>query len=183
MPLVSRSILITSAYAPLFALLGLVSWHDHSELALAFYGLAVALITALGLLMLVLSHLLGRWSQQVGTVQSKTEEIGAYAATYLLPFLALTFERWQNVLALFLFISLLAFIYVRARFPYLNPLLLFFGYRLIEIEHRAHPAKPDDPYQTSIAIARRGVANSEVIEASYLQRPENVIGVLLVRGK
>ncbi len=182
MPIVSRSILSASSYAPLFALLGLVSWHGHTSLAIAFLVLAAVLVVALGALMLYLASVLGEWPLELGEAHGKTEELGAYVATYLLPFLALAFDRWENVLAIFLFIAFLAFIYVRARLPYLNPLLLVFGYRLIEVRYRNANGDPDDPYRISVAIARTDIAAGDVVKASYLQRPKAAdIGVLLVK--
>lgn len=175
-------VLSVSSYAPLFALLGLVSWHGHPTLAIAFVGLATLLVAALGLLMLYFVRVLGEWPLELGETQSKTEELGAYAATYLLPFLAFAFDRWENVLAVFLFIALLAFIYVRARLPYLNPLLLLFGYRLIEVRHRAANSDANDKFRVSVAIAKKDIAAGDVVKASYVQRPNTEIGVLLIRS-
>jgi hypothetical protein len=53
MPLASRIVLSTSSYAPVFALLGLVSWHGHRSLALGFLSLAVFLAALLAGLMLI----------------------------------------------------------------------------------------------------------------------------------
>jgi hypothetical protein len=183
MPVVSRCVLAASSYAPLFGLLGLVSWHGHSSLAIAFLATAALLVAGLGGLFWYLAKILGTWTFELGETRSKTEEIGVYAATYLLPFLAFAFDRWENVLALFLFIAFLAFIYVRARLPYLNPVLLVFGYRLVEVQHRDVASDPNDPYRVSIAIAKREVAPGDIVRASFLQRGGAAdIGVLLVRG-
>jgi hypothetical protein len=180
-PLVSRSVLSASSYAPLFALLGLVTWHEHTNLAIAFFSLAALLVAVLGLLMLYLARVLGEWSQELGETRGKTEELGAYIATYLLPFLAFAFDHWQNVLAIFLFIALLAFIYVRARLPYLNPLLLVFGFRLVEVHHRDPNCEPTDPYRVSVAIAKGEIKEGDRVTAAFMQRPKAEIGVLMVK--
>jgi hypothetical protein len=182
MPLVSRTILSTSSYAPLFALLSLVSWHGHPWLAVAFLCIAGSLVIALASLFLYLSRRLGEWLMEIGEAEGKTEELGAYTATYLLPFLAFAFDRWETVLALFLVIALLSAIYVRARLPYLNPLLLFFGYRLVEVHHRAGGSDSGDPYRISIAIVHRDLRQGDYVKAAYLQRPRTDIGVLLIKS-
>jgi hypothetical protein len=181
MPLVSRWILSASSYAPLFALLGLVTWHGHLRLAIAFLALSGFLALVLLALMVYLERILSAWRIQLDDARSKTEELGAYAATYLLPFLAFAFDRWENVLALFLFIAFLAFIYVRARLPYLNPLLLVFGYRLVEVHHR-DPSADASEARVSVAITKADVASGQIVRASYVQRTEATnVGVLLVK--
>jgi hypothetical protein len=181
MPLVSRWILSASSYAPLFALLALVTWHGHLHLAIAFLALSGFLALVLLALMLYLESVLSTWRVQLDEARGKTEELGAYAATYLLPFLAFAFDRWENVLALFLFIAFLAFIYVRARLPYLNPLLLIFGYRLVEVHHRDPGASPSDA-RISVAVTKGEIASGQIVRASYVQRTEATnIGVLLVK--
>jgi hypothetical protein len=65
-------------------------------------GRSVGGTTVLLLLLLaIMWRVIPRLPLRVTTVRDRTEDVGAYAATYLLPFLALTFDQWQVIVALF----------------------------------------------------------------------------------
>jgi len=186
-PVFTRFVLVTSSYAPLFILLGLVSYKDHWDLALTFWAIAVASTLLLTGLLAVMWKVIRPLPLEVTAVRERTEDIGVYATTYLLPFLALTFDNWQNVVALFVFIGLLLLVYLRARVSYLNPLLLIGGFRLFEIEYTTRrnqaqslPAMSES--RRAVAISCRSLSPSQKIDAARIERPAANLGVLLVRG-
>jgi hypothetical protein len=177
---------VTSSYAPLFVLLGLVSYEKHWNLALTFWGIAGASALLLLGLLAVMWRVIQPLPLEIIAVKERTEDVGVYATTYLLPFLALTFDNWENVVALFVFIGLLVLVYLRARVSYLNPLLLLGGFRLFEVEYKTHrnpeQTTPNDPEsRRAVAISWRPLSTSQRIDASRIERPAGNLGVLLVR--
>jgi hypothetical protein len=149
MPIFSRFALVTSSYAPLFILLGLVSYEEHGRLALTFWAIATASTVLLLGLLAVMWRVIRSLPLEITSVKDRTEDVGVYATTYLLPFLALVFDRWQNVAALFAFIGLLVLVYLRARVSYLNPLLLLVGVRLFEVEYTTRRDSSEAPGHAS----------------------------------
>jgi len=185
-PFFSRFVLVTSSYSPLFLLLGLVSYEEHWRLALAFWGLATLATLLLTGLLAAMWLAIRELPLEVMSVKERTEDVGVYATTYLLPFLALTFDDWQTVSALFVFIGLLVLVYLRARVSWLNPLLLLAGFRLFEVEYttrlQGKEAVPEPrEFQRAVAISFRGLHREQKIAASRIERPEASLGVLLVK--
>jgi hypothetical protein len=185
-PIFSRFVLVTSSYSPLFILLGLVSYEKHWRLALTFWALAAVPVLLLVGLLIVMWRVIRTLPLEITSVRDRTEDVGVYATTYLLPFLALTFDDWETVVALFVFIGLLILVYLRARVSYLNPLLLVAGFRLFEIEYRTR-RKPEETLleqrelRRAVAISWRGLRDEQKIDAARIERPTAHLGVLLVK--
>jgi hypothetical protein len=122
---------------------------------------------------------------EITAVRERTEDIGVYATTYLLPFLALSFDSWQTVAALFAFIGLLVLVYLRARITYLNPLLLLAGFRLFEVEYttrrRGSANGSAEQTQRAVAISWRALRDDQHINAARIERPKANLGLLLVK--
>jgi hypothetical protein len=184
-PIFSRIVLVTSSYSPLFVLLGLVSYERHWSLAVVFWSFAIApallMVGLLGVMWMGIPDL----PLEITAVRERTEDIGVYATTYLLPFLALRFDSWQTVAAVFSFIALLVLVYLRARITYVNPLLLIAGFRLFEVEYttrrRGSATEPAEQTQRAVAISWRALRDDQHIDAARIERPKDDLGVLLVK--
>lgn len=70
---------------------------------------------------------------RVVAIERRDEDVAAYAATYLLPFVTVFDGDWQDVLSLVGFILVLGVVYVRSRLIYINPLLSVVGYQLYRV--------------------------------------------------
>lgn len=186
MPIFSRIALVTSSYSPLFLLLGLVSYERHWSLALVFWALAIGpALLMLGLLG-VMWKAIQALPVEISAVRERTEDIGIYATTYLLPFLALTFDSWQTVVALFAFIAFLVLVYLRARITYINPLLLLLGCRLFDVDYTTaleESASPGPPAtRQAVAISWWGLRRDQNIQAARIERRDANVAILLVKG-
>lgn len=182
----SRFVLVTSSYSPLFLLLGLVSYEKHWRLAIAFWALALIPTLLLVGLLVVMWRVIRTLPLRIVSTKNRTEDVGVYATTYLLPFLALPFESWETIVALFFFIGLLVLVYLRARVSWLNPLLLLAGFRLYEVEYttRTSPGtmvEPSPTPQRAVAISWRNLNDQHDVDASRIERPSAQLGVLLVK--
>ena len=185
MPFFSRFVLVTSSYSPLFLLLGLVSYEKHWSLAVVFWILAVVPGLLMVGLLAVMWTALTSLPLEISAVRERTEDIGVYATTYLLPFLALTFDSWQTRVTLFAFIGFLVLVYLRARITYVNPLLLIAGCRLFEVDYTTS-LDPSEPAANAItkhavAISWRSLHGEQEIQAARIERPTANLAVLLVK--
>jgi hypothetical protein len=121
--------LFFSSYTPLFLLLGLRSIHRSDSILIASCVLTV-FGTAGTILFLQMARRKEPGDFKLLEVENRDPDVAAYAATYLLPFLAVFSGAWQDITSLVGFIVLLGVIYVRSRLIYVNPLLALFGYHL-----------------------------------------------------
>jgi hypothetical protein len=121
--------LFLSSYMPMFILIGLRSI-DRANLIAAASGVLI-LLGALGMLAFILTaRTKAAGDYELLDVESRDQDVAAYAATYLLPFLTVFSEDWRDVLSLAAFIGFLGIVYVRSRLIYVNPVLALLGFRL-----------------------------------------------------
>lgn len=57
----------------------------------------------------------------------------SYLATYIIPFLGLKFDSWNNILATTLLFLVIGFIYTKTNLLYANPTLALFGHYLYQV--------------------------------------------------
>ncbi len=132
------AVLFLSAYSPLFALLALRTYHKSTPMfILSCSALGIALV---GLaLFVVAAALRNPETHRVLFAESRDGDVAGFAATYLLPFLAIFGANWRDVLALALFIVLIGVIYVQSRMIYVNPVLIALGYHLYSVQTTTAP--------------------------------------------
>jgi hypothetical protein len=121
--------LFLSSYTPLFILVGLRSIRRSDEIAAAAGVLTVGGMVGTGLFMLT-AHRKAVGEYTLTDVECRDGDVGAYAATYLLPFLPIFSGSWQDIASLGAFLVILGVVYVRSRLIYVNPFLAIIGLRL-----------------------------------------------------
>ena len=139
-------LLFLSSYMPLFVLLGVRSIGHSLTLAVA-SGVLVVLGAFATVAVLKTARHKPTQNFKLLEVENRDADIGAYAATYLLPFLLVFDGPWRDIVSLAGFVGFLGIVYVRSRLIYVNPTLAFFGYRLWSVipltagadEHTAAP--------------------------------------------
>ena len=72
--------------------------------------------------------------EKVRSSSNSGVEYLSYLATYILPFVGLKFDSWNNILASGILFLLIGFIYIRTNLIYANPTLALFGYNIYEVE-------------------------------------------------
>lgn len=70
---------------------------------------------------------------KIKSVENINSVNSAYLVTYIIPFLAIDFTNIFDVSSLALLFVVLAFLYIKSDMIYVNPILNFIGYNLIEI--------------------------------------------------
>lgn len=72
---------------------------------------------------------------QVVKIQDNNTEHLSYLATYILPFIGLKFDTWQNILSTVALFYILGHIYIKTNLILTNPTLTLFGYNISKIEN------------------------------------------------
>lgn len=128
----SRLMLFLSSYAPLFTILAIRNW-DSRWVAAGLLGVALASIVWM-LAFLRATRTLGVVTIDITRAASRDGDIVSYIVSYLLPFLAIDFDRPADVASLAVLLIVIALLYVHSNLIYVNPLLAALGYHLSEIE-------------------------------------------------
>lgn len=72
---------------------------------------------------------------QVFKIQDNHAEHLSYLATYILPFIGLKFDTWQNTFSTLALFYILGHIYIKTNLILTNPTLTLFGYHISKIEN------------------------------------------------
>ena len=70
---------------------------------------------------------------EVVGVQRRDSEVVSYVLSYVVPFLAVPFEGWQQGVGLALFFTVICILHVKLNLIHINPTLAIAGYRLYEV--------------------------------------------------
>ncbi len=150
-----------SSYAPLFALLA----YTNHDIAWAFRILVgVAIVSVLGLVVVMLSHLNDRGPRLVvAHSRPQDSDVLAYIATYLIPFFGLDLSHRHQAIAFAVFLVVLMIVYVNSNMLFVNPLLSLAGYHTFEVE---------DPggHTYSLIARRRDVEPGQTLQPSQITR-------------
>ena len=128
----ARFLLFLSSYFPLAAIFFILFIGKQQWVAIS--------ILSIGLLGLVGMASYLRAVQKLGPIQVKVKEIQrrdaeamSYIVSYLIPFLAVPFNGWEQGFALSIFFVVLGILYVNSNMIHINPMLNLAGYHLYEI--------------------------------------------------
>ncbi|MBN8703795.1 MAG: hypothetical protein J0M08_12075 [Bacteroidetes bacterium] len=70
--------------------------------------------------------------KKVVRIKNSGIEYLSYLATYIIPFIGLKFDTWNNLLATTLLFLIIGFIYTKTNLLYANPTLALFGYYIFQ---------------------------------------------------
>jgi len=71
--------------------------------------------------------------KKVIRIKNSGVEYLSYLATYIIPFIGLKFDTWNNLLATSLLFVVIGFIYTKTNLLYANPTLALFGYYIFQV--------------------------------------------------
>jgi hypothetical protein len=131
----SRLLLFSSSYSPLFVILGILNSFGNQMVSLSLF--ATAILSFLFLLFFLryerrfVSH-----NVTVAHVSPRDADTMSYIVTYLLPFISVSFNDLRNAIALCILLAVVAVLYIRSNLIYVNPILNLLGYHLFEVESK-----------------------------------------------
>lgn len=70
--------------------------------------------------------------KKITRIKNSGVEYLSYLATYIIPFVGLKFDTWNNLLATSLLFLVIGFIYTKTNLLYANPTLALFGYYIFK---------------------------------------------------
>jgi len=157
------ALMFMGSFAPLFALFA-IRTHNRA-LRWSLVGIAVAGVTATLTLIWI-----GRRTEpapiHLTRVRPRDAEVVSYLVTYLLPFLLAPDPSGTDIVALVLFLCVIAILYIRSNMVYVNPVLALLGWHLFAAETESN---------VLWILSRRSDIKSENIQAV------NIVGNVWIR--
>lgn len=71
--------------------------------------------------------------KKIVRIKNSGVEYLSYLATYIIPFIGLKFDSWNNLMATSLLFIIIGFIYTKTNLLYANPTLALFGYYIFQV--------------------------------------------------
>ncbi|MEZ9425561.1 hypothetical protein AB4186_19495 [Vibrio lentus] len=158
--LLSSIAIFISGYTPLFLIMMIkdvkeVIWFEHhfesaiwlfSEIKFPYwfefknieivFSLLLLSASSLALLAYVLRNVTKRpFAIKVLNAKSRSSEVVNYTIPYMISFVAFDLSQWQDILSLFLFLSVLCLLSVRSQSVFINPILAALGYGLYDCKY------------------------------------------------
>ena len=164
-----RFILFLSSYFPLALITAILVYPQNR--------IASAMVLGIGLVSLFFAYWFFDGHMQhiqpiratIVAVERKDNEVLAYIASYIFPFVTLPLDSGYKIAAFGLLLLLICFLYMSSNMLHINPMLMLLGYHLFAI----HFAENDEP---SLLLAKRLVQKGEylplisVSEGIYIEK-------------
>jgi hypothetical protein len=148
--MIVRLRLFVSSYAPLLVVAAIR--FESTRLRIAFALMAVAsVITLLMLIRTSRTRVAPRTATPVA-VRDLGSEVGAYIASYLLPFVAVERPGTNDLIAYTVVFVVLAVVFINSDLIGVNPLLYLFGYRIYSVKGVRTDQYADD--QEAVVISK-----------------------------
>ncbi len=131
--LVIRFMLFLSSYFPLALIFFILYIVQYPLWAIVILAIGLAGLAILVLFFFSFAPRLGSFQEKVTGLQRRDGDVMSYVASYLIPFVAIPFNGWQQAIALLIFVGVLGIVYVNSNMIQVNPMLNLLGYHLYEI--------------------------------------------------
>ena len=133
-------LLFISAYSPLFLILAVKDF-DFDETYRLQHPLAVYIMLGLSTLSVIILFLIlklikqGNMPVKIKSVRNRSVDLINYTIPYILSFFGFDLSKWEDVISLAIFMTIMLVLTITSRSLFLNPILAFAGYGLYDIDY------------------------------------------------
>ena len=143
--------LFISAYLPLFLILSVKNWYN---VYLIILFVIISLYIFVWFLIFFIVKKQTYHNYVVMQTEYKADRFLVYLIPYIFPFANFNINAWQDCLAMILLLIMLFGIFSNSNILYVNPTLLFFGYKFYDV--RIHdPSEGGNKESEIVLISRR----------------------------
>jgi hypothetical protein len=128
----ARFLLFLSSYFPLAAIFFILFVQKQRCVAVTILSIGLLGLVGLAWYLRVVQRI-GPFQVTVKDIQRRDAEAMSYIVSYLIPFIAVPFNGWEQGFALSIFFVVLGVLYVNSNMIHINPMLNLAGYHLYEI--------------------------------------------------
>lgn len=133
-------LLFISAYSPLFLILAVKDF-DFDYTCRLQHPLAIYIMLGLSLLSIIILFATiklmprGNMPVEIKTVSNRSVDLINYTIPYILSFFGFDLSKWEDVISLAIFLTIMLVLTITSRSLFLNPILAFAGYGLYDIDY------------------------------------------------
>ncbi|MFC0179527.1 hypothetical protein [Thorsellia kenyensis] len=100
-------------------------------------GLLIIALLSLSMLWFVLKNITKKpFDIIIIKAKSRSSEVVNYTIPYMISFVAFDLSKWQDLLSLMLFLSILCLLSIRSQSIFINPILAALGYGLYDVTYK-----------------------------------------------
>jgi hypothetical protein len=152
--ILTRLLLFVSSYFPLAAIFFVLFLKNHPLSAIVVLSIGTLGLLGLAIYLRVVNRL-SAISVKIKDVQRRDAESMSYIVSYVIPFLAVPFNGFEQGIALAIFFFVLAILYVNSNMIHINPMLNLVRYHIYEV------TLEDDT--THALISKRRISRGETL--------------------
>lgn len=153
--------LFLSAYLPLFLILVIKHWYD---VRLVILFVAVLVYSGVWLVLIFYSKKGNSTDYRVVQAENRTKESMNYIIPYIIAFLTVDIDKWQDCLSIIILLLILFIIYIHSELLYVNPILTLFKYRIFEIHaYEKNLGDSTNPIQLFVLTRNENIEQNEEI--------------------
>ena len=134
MTFLAKLAFVSSSWAPIYLLIGALLWTSHPTAAKVLFGAAALSVSLIWAIKLIVETRFASDTVKVATVRRKQDDIFMYILSYIPPFFAADLTSPPKIAALVLLYIFIFITYVRLGQYHLNPMFVFFGYHVFDVE-------------------------------------------------
>ena len=134
-----RCMLFISSYFPLSVILCILFVNQQPVIAWVSLGIGVIGLTFTYAYFYKIAPRMAAIPAKITERQEKEGDVMGYIASYVVPFVTLPLNGWQQISTLLIFIALLGVIYVKSSMIRINPMLSLAGYSLYDVTFENDP--------------------------------------------
>lgn len=133
-------LLFISAYSPLFLILAVKDF-DFDYTCKLQHPLAIYTMLGLSLISIIILFLVikcmpkGNMPVIIKRVSNRSVDLINYTIPYILSFFGFDLSKWEDVISLAIFLTIMLVLTITSRSLFLNPILAFAGYGLYDIDY------------------------------------------------
>jgi len=133
--------------------------------------LVILIVISLILLRYVLNNIGNNpFPIKITEAKNRSSEVVNYTIPYMISFVAFDLSKWQDLLALLLFLSILCLLSIRSQSIFINPILAAIGYGLYDCKYNEN-----NKLKECVMLSR--IDLSEGIETKY-KKLTNYMGII-----
>ncbi len=155
--IITRLLLFLSSYFPLSLIFFILFIAKHRWVSLSILLVGLISVGGMAAYLQQVNRIAPIQVKVVGIKRCDAEAI-SYIVSYVIPFLAAPFSRWEQGIALSIFFLVLGVLYINSNMIHINPMLNLIGYHIYE-------TTLDDSSVYSL-ITRRRIKRGEVLRVN-----------------
>ena len=187
--------IFVSGYTPLFLIMMIkditrINWYTHQlatttlgldkivlPIGLVFknpnvvWGLFIVSLISLLLLWYVLKNITSNpFEITISKAKNRSSEVVNYTIPYMISFVAFDLSKWQDLLSLLLFMSILCLLSIRSQSIFINPILAALGYGLYDCSYTEN-----NKTKECVMLSPKDLATDDIVKYKKLN---NYMGII-----